>query len=118
VSEETNASMHNNLNRYLVETGLITGTAAAVSGSLAAAVTTPADVVKTMVMLGAREVPYNKSNKKSVRVIVREVLRESRSRGLFRGGGLRAAWAALGSGLYLGSYEVSKVWLKHHSSLS
>ncbi|KAL2200207.1 mitochondrial carrier domain-containing protein, partial [Corynascus similis CBS 632.67] len=118
VSEETNASMHNNLIRHLVETGLITGTAAAVSGSLAAAVTTPADVVKTMVMLGAREVPYNKSNKKSVRVVVREVLRESGSRGLFRGGGLRAAWAALGSGLYLGSYEVSKVWLKHHSSLS
>lgn len=35
----------------------------------------------------------------------KEVLRTEGVRGLFRGGALRGAWTALGSGLYLGVYE-------------
>lgn len=33
-------------------------------------------------------------------------------RGLFRGAALRIVWSALGGGLYLGSYEIAKQWLK------
>ena len=36
---------------------------------------------------------------------------ESGVKGLFRGGLLRAAWTALGSGLYLGVYESGKDYL-------
>ncbi|KAH6856988.1 mitochondrial carrier domain-containing protein [Chaetomium sp. MPI-CAGE-AT-0009] len=106
------AAAHNGFRSLLAETGLVTGSAAAISGSLAATITTPADVVKTRVMLGNRNGPRGPGGAVEV---VRAVLRENGIRGLFRGGSLRAAWAALGSGLYLGSYEVTKVWLKHRS---
>ncbi|KAH6631410.1 mitochondrial carrier domain-containing protein [Chaetomium tenue] len=106
------AAAHSSFRSLLVETGLVTGSAAAISGSFASAITTPADVVKTRVMLGNRNGSQGPSG---VVEIVRAVLRESGIPGLSRGGSLRAAWAALGSGLYLGSYEVTKVWLKHRS---
>ncbi|KAJ4300643.1 hypothetical protein N0V88_003328 [Collariella sp. IMI 366227] len=101
----------------LMETGLINGSAAAVSGSIAATLTTPADVVKTRIMLGARDSPMSVTARTSKPpqpprgsglAVAKAVLREHGIRGLFRGGLLRAAWAALGSGLYLGSYEVAK----------
>ena len=44
--------------------------------------------------------------------VAKQVLRERGVKGLFRGGALRAVWTAVGSGLYLGTYEVSKVWLR------
>lgn len=111
--EGMSVAAHDSSSRLLlVETGLVTGSAAAISGSFAAAITTPADVVKTRVMLGNRA---DLQGTGGVVEIVRAVLSESGIRGLFRGGSLRAAWAALGSGLYLGSYEITKVWLKHRS---
>ncbi|EGO58819.1 hypothetical protein NEUTE1DRAFT_78270 [Neurospora tetrasperma FGSC 2508] len=96
--------------RSLVETGFVTGLSAAVSGSLAAFVTTPTDVVKTRMMLaaGGKQQPESTSGFQ----VAKEIVRERGIRGLFRGGALRTAWAAFGSGLYLGSYEVAKVWLK------
>ncbi|KAK4115890.1 mitochondrial carrier [Canariomyces notabilis] len=109
----------------LIETGVITGCAAAVSGSIAAMITTPADVIKTRIMLGVGEssdAPRDGGNHKPRLVnkgglnAARRVLQESGIRGLFRGAMFRATWAALGSGLYLGSYEVTKVWLKRRSS--
>ncbi|KAL2018298.1 hypothetical protein VTK56DRAFT_961 [Thermocarpiscus australiensis] len=108
----------------LVETAAVSGTAAAVSGAIAATLTTPMDVVKTRVMLGAGELPRAptkqsahspRSTKRSGLDLARTILRESGIRGLFRGAALRAAWAALGSGLYLGSYEVTKIWLRGRS---
>ena len=42
----------------------------------------------------------------------REVFRIEGVRGLFRGGALRGAWTALGSGLYLGIYESSRAYLE------
>jgi len=51
-----------------------------------------------------------KSRKGSL-TVAREVINESGIKGLFRGGILRAAWTALGSGLYLGVYESGRVWL-------
>jgi hypothetical protein len=102
----------------LVEVGLVNGVAAALSGSVAATLTTPADVVKTRVMVGAGDTSsrwHLRSPTGCGLEMARAVLQESGIRGLFRGAMLRAAWAALGSGLYLGSYEVTKTWLKRRS---
>jgi len=110
MSDGEAAGMHDSLRPLLLETGLVTGSAASVSGSLAATITTPADIVKTRVMLGGVDLRNN-----SGLDVARAIVREKGIRGLFRGGMLRATWAALGSGLYLGSYEVTKVWLKDRS---
>lgn len=119
--------------RGLLDTGKVNGASAAVSGAVAAVVTTPMDVVKTRMMLGAgaergqgegtagadkgrsgagKEGGPPKSRSLSGAQVARVVYQESGVKGLFRGGLLRAGWTAIGSGLYLGTYEVAKVWLK------
>jgi hypothetical protein len=50
-------------------------------------------------------------SKESSLVVAYEVLNESGIKGLFRGATLRAAWTALGSGLYLAVYESGRVYL-------
>ena len=126
----------------LTETGLITAISAGSAGSIAALITTPVDVVKTRIMLSAagesseskakKEVEAARQNgqsldklagkkgitRKSGFSIAKEVMAESGIKGLFRGGTLRAAWTALGSGLYLAVYESGRVWLgdQHKSS--
>lgn len=105
--------------RGLGETAVVNGFSAASAGAFAAWITTPSDVVKTRMMLRAGEKQSdavsgksrtNKTVKGSVAVAV-EVYLSTGIRGLFRGGLFRSAWTALGSGLYLGTYEMSKVWL-------
>lgn len=44
--------------------------------------------------------------------IAREIVQTQGWRGLMRGGGLRAAWTMLGSGLYLGVYDSGRVYLE------
>lgn len=119
------------LTRGLLETGQVNGISAAVSGAIAAVVTTPMDVVKTRMMLSAGEERKREAEKStqdrsaqgqkgtvykphamSGTQIARLVYKETGIQGLFRGGLLRAGWTAIGSGLYLGTYEVAKVWLK------
>ncbi|KAK7959683.1 uncharacterized protein PG986_004537 [Apiospora aurea] len=114
----------------LWRTGWVTGTSAGLAGSFAAVVTTPMDVVKTRMMLmagggdggqkrkeGKEGVPAETKQAAKAKdargglAVARQVLRERGVPGLFRGAVLRAAWTAVGSGLYLGMYEVSKVWL-------
>jgi solute carrier family 25 S-adenosylmethionine transporter 26 len=119
----------------LGETAMITAISAGSAGSVAAVITTPVDVVKTRIMLSAagetsekaatEEVDKSRKQGKSLKdlaerrggskksgfVVAQEVYRDSGMRGLFRGGTLRAAWTALGSGLYLGVYESGRVWL-------
>ncbi|KAI0803917.1 mitochondrial carrier domain-containing protein [Xylaria sp. FL0064] len=114
----------------LFETGVVTGTSAGLAGSFAALVTTPMDVVKTRLMLaagsrgqdaqqGAQERigeagPQGAAGKYRARgslSVAREVVAEKGVAGLFRGAILRSVWTAVGSGLYLGMYEVAKAWL-------
>lgn len=122
----------------IVERALITSASAGVAGSIAATVTTPVDVVKTRIMLkaleeekkpGAKEVEglegVIKAREKLKREgrarggggfrgwkVGKEVWRSEGLKGLFRGGTLRAAWTAVGSGLYLGAYEGGRHWLE------
>ncbi|KAK1759145.1 mitochondrial carrier domain-containing protein [Echria macrotheca] len=105
----------------LIEVGAITGAAAATSGSIAALLTTPTDVVKTRMMLAAGGGSASGSASPARRgagnafETAKIIFRENGTRGLFRGGALRMAWTALGSGLYLGSYEMAKFWLRRDS---
>lgn len=119
----------------LGETALITAVSAGSAGSVAAVITTPVDVVKTRIMLSAagekseadakKELEKAKKEgksldglakqkgveRKSSLRVAKEVMAESGVKGLFRGGLLRAAWTAVGSGLYLGAYESGRLWL-------
>ncbi|KAI1308145.1 mitochondrial carrier domain-containing protein [Xylaria venustula] len=115
----------------LLETGLVTGTSAGLAGSFAALITTPMDVVKTRLMLAAgsngqdaqrqgtqerrgQQAGLEGGSKYHARgslAVAREVVAEKGIGGLFRGAILRSVWTAVGSGLYLGMYEVAKTWL-------
>ncbi|KAI1326498.1 mitochondrial carrier domain-containing protein [Xylariaceae sp. FL0255] len=99
--------------RGLLETGAVTGLSAGLAGSLAALITTPMDVVKTRMMLSAGGEESSTKEKKTggALSITRAVIAERGIKGLFRGAMLRSVWTAVGSGLYLGMYEVSTVWL-------
>ncbi|KAB5532533.1 mitochondrial carrier domain-containing protein [Coniochaeta sp. 2T2.1] len=94
----------------LLETGAVNGLSAGASGAIAAVITTPSDVVKTRMMVMQKE---GEGRRRAGGLeVAKQVLRERGVKGLFRGGALRAVWTFVGSGLYLGTYEVCKVWLR------
>ncbi|KAL8736202.1 MAG: hypothetical protein Q9166_000357 [cf. Caloplaca sp. 2 TL-2023] len=124
----------------LLETGMVTAFSAGSAGSLAAVVTTPIDVVKTRIMLAAVDGGNEGHREKIIKemqaqgkdakteiekaqqaarggragglAVGKEILRAEGVKGLFRGGALRGAWTALGSGLYLGVYESGRRYLE------
>ena len=110
----------------IFERARITGMSAAIAGSGAAWITTPIDVVKTRIMLAARDEaskaapeksggsggPERKPIRKSGWLVGKEVVRNEGLRGIFRGALLRSAWTAMGSGLYLGCYEGGRFYLE------
>lgn len=69
----------------------------AISGAVAAGLTTPLDVLKTRLML-ARE-------KVSIAVLARSILAESGPRAFFAGIGPRIGWISAGGAIFLGSYQ-------------
>lgn len=112
-----------NRSNLLLETGVVTALSAGTAGSVAAVVTTPVDVVKTRVMLGAADDGSNEDmdraskgeivrRKRGGWAVGKEVLRTEGVRGLFRGVGLRGTWTAVGSGLYSATYESGRRRLK------
>ena len=67
------------------------------SGGVAAAVTTPLDVLKTRVMLSAQ--------RESMASIVRAIVKENGIRPFFAGIGPRVMWISAGGAIFLGSYQ-------------
>lgn len=106
--------------RGVVETGLVAGGSAGSAGAVAAFITTPSDVVKTRMMLMAgsshsgreKATTHNKTNLGGSWSVARTVYRERGPGGFFRGGLFRSGWTAIGSSLYLGTYDAAKLWLK------
>lgn len=68
-----------------------------VAGGVAAAITTPLDVLKTRVMLS--------SQRTGVGEIVLSILRQHGVRPFFAGIGPRVAWISVGGAVFLGSYQ-------------
>ncbi|KAG6042072.1 hypothetical protein E4U41_006193 [Claviceps citrina] len=93
-------------NRGIAETGLVAGGSAGLAGAVAAFLTTPSDVVKTRMMLMA-----GKADGVGSWAVAKMVYRERGFRGFFRGALFRSAWTAVGSSLFLGTYDAAKVWL-------
>jgi solute carrier family 25 S-adenosylmethionine transporter 26 len=120
----------------LTEHAITTGISAGSAGSVAAVLTTPVDVVKTRIMLSAaggdsdadakEEVKRAQAKGKSAEIlakekgvsrksgltVAREVFKDGGIKALFRGGLLRGGWTAIGSGLYLSTYEASRLYLE------
>lgn len=114
----------------IVETALLTALAASVSGTISSIVTTPIDVVKTRMMLGATSPPSDGGTEKQAEIqtkkkeklkkaarrgavaMGRQVWAQEGLRGLFRGGAVRSVWSALGMSIYLGFYEGGRLYLE------
>ncbi|KAJ5432652.1 uncharacterized protein N7458_011808 [Penicillium daleae] len=107
----------------LIERAGLTGLSASVSGSIAAVITTPIDVIKTRVMLSASDntaadsevvgKQAGKGSKKSIWTVGKQILHEEGIRGLFRGGIIRGVWTAMSLSLYLGLYEGGRFYLEN-----
>ncbi|KAG6139997.1 hypothetical protein E4U38_007783 [Claviceps purpurea] len=93
--------------RGIAETGVIAGASAGSAGAVAAFITTPSDVVKTRMMITA-----GKADSAGAWSVVKTVYCERGARGFFRGGLFRSGWTAIGSSLYLGTYDAAKAWLQ------
>jgi solute carrier family 25 S-adenosylmethionine transporter 26 len=67
------------------------------AGALAAAVTTPLDVLKTRLMLAPEKVAAG--------TMLARIVREEGGRALFAGVGPRTMWISIGGAIFLGSYQ-------------
>jgi len=81
--------------------GLQASWMAAIAGSIAAAVTTPLDVVKTRMMV-------SKDGRLGFLDTMRDILQHEGASGLLKGWVIRSGWTGLGMSIYLGSYEYVK----------
>ncbi|GAT29292.1 mitochondrial carrier protein [Aspergillus luchuensis] len=105
-----------------VQRALITGVSAAIAGTVSSVVTTPVDVVKTRMMLGAGSATSNDTGggeKRGERrrwgawEVGKKVYREEGVRGLFKGGAIRSVWTAVSFGVYLCVYEGGRGFLEN-----
>ena len=67
------------------------------AGGIAAAVTTPLDVLKTRMMLS--------KDKQKMLPLLSQIMKESGPRAFFAGIGPRIAWISIGGAIFLGSYQ-------------
>lgn len=74
----------------------------AISGGIAAGLTTPLDVLKTRIMLA------ESAQKVSVLRIFRTIYRDNGFRGLFAGLVPRVMWITLGGAVFFGFYDLTK----------
>jgi hypothetical protein len=74
------------------------------AGAIAAAATTPLDVLKTRIMLRRREHGDTSTRAGAFRVLAR-ISREEGMQGLFKGFGPRIAWISTGGAIFLGTYQ-------------
>ncbi|PYH64746.1 putative mitochondrial carrier protein [Aspergillus vadensis CBS 113365] len=106
-----------------VQRALITGVSAAIAGTVSSVVTTPVDVVKTRMMLGAGSSTSNditgSGEKRGERrrwgawEVGKKVYREEGVKGLFKGGAIRSVWTAVSFGVYLCVYEGGRGFLEN-----
>ena len=132
IETDSGAGRHDKVDGIL-ERARITAMSAAIAGTGAAWITTPIDVIKTRIMLGASDEARSHSSskpspsstsdsssspkqqrqqKQTASSVIRTVLRTQGIPGLFRGALLRSLWTAFGSGLYLGCYEGGRHYLE------
>lgn len=72
----------------------------AISGGIAAGLTTPLDVLKTRIMLA------ESSNRTTVPKIIKSIYRENGIKGLFAGFVPRVLWITLGGAIFFGVYDL------------
>ena len=92
-------------------TALQSSVCGAVSGGIAAAITTPLDVVKTRIMLAEQGSVVARG---SVTSVMRSVVRDRGVVGLFAGIGPRVLWISIGGSIFLGVYEKVKMTLSKY----
>jgi len=86
------------------------------AGGAAAAVTTPLDVVKTRIMLSAKnQTIHNYSGTIST---FNRILHEEGFKALFSGIGPRVIWISIGGSIFLGVYEKAKKTLCEYNILT
>lgn len=84
------------------------GVCGAVSGGIAAALTTPLDVAKTRIMLADKGTEMASGD---VLRTLRIIWSDGGVRGLFAGVVPRVMWISVGGAIFLGVYEKVKIWL-------
>lgn len=77
--------------------GLEAGILGSIAGAVAAATTTPLDVLKTRMMLATERIPMT--------VLARRILQQNGSRAFFSGIGPRVGWISVGGAIFLGTYQ-------------
>lgn len=107
-SEEQSDLLPNVENRFVLA-GLVSGASAAVSGSIAAGITTPIDVAKTRIMLRPADGTTSTSTQ-GVFHTLRQIAAQEGAKGLMKGSLYRCLFTALGAGVYLGTYEAGRLW--------
>ncbi|ODQ67130.1 mitochondrial carrier [Nadsonia fulvescens var. elongata DSM 6958] len=71
-----------------------------IAGGIAAAITTPLDVIKTRLMLHETRIP--------IMQLTKALIEEEGGKALFKGIGPRVMWISMGGAIFLGTYETVK----------
>jgi solute carrier family 25 (mitochondrial S-adenosylmethionine transporter), member 26 len=77
-----------------------------IAGGVAAAITTPLDVVKTRLMTQTNTAQAERYT--GVVHALKQIMREEGARALFAGIGPRVAWISVGGAIFIGSFEEFK----------